>query len=144
MRVTPILAFALIAAVSTSAQASGPARATSASTAPDPVFGTWTNPRRTIAVKTAPCGSELCGAIVAANAEAQNDARQAGVEHLIGTELFREYRKTGAGSWSGTVFVPDMGRSFSSHIVQKSPDVLRISGCIFRGLICKSQDWARL
>lgn len=139
MRVTSILAFALIAAVSTPAQASG-----SAPTTPDPIFGTWTNPKRTIAVKTALCGSELCGTIVAANAEAQRDAREAGVEPLIGTELLREYRKTGVGSWSGTVFVPDMGRSFSSHIVQKSPDVLRISGCIFRGLICQSQDWARL
>jgi uncharacterized protein (DUF2147 family) len=135
---------ALCVAAATSAQASGPVRPTTASTSRDPIFGTWTNPRRTIVVKTSLCGSALCGEIVAAGAEAQNDAREAGVEHLIGTELLRNYRKTGSGHWTGTVFVPDMARSFSSHIVQRSPDVLRISGCILGGLICKSQDWTRI
>lgn len=141
MRLPLSLALALCAAAPASAQA-GPAP-TAAAPSSDPVFGTWTNPRRTIAVKTALCGSKLCGVIVAANAKAQDDAREAGIGHLVGTELLREYRKTGSG-WSGTVFIPDMGRSFSSHIVQRSPNVLRISGCILGGLICKSQDWERL
>ncbi|KRC78382.1 hypothetical protein ASE13_18905 [Sphingomonas sp. Root241] len=131
-------------AAATAAQASGPAHTPAASTSRDPIFGSWTNPSRTIVVKTLLCGSELCGAIVAADAEAQNDAREAGVEHLIGTELLQNYRKTGSGRWTGTVFVPDMARSFTSHIVQRSPDVLRISGCILGGLICKSQDWTRI
>ena len=145
MRVLLSLAIALFGAAAMSGQAPAQARAaTAAATSSDPVFGTWTNPRRTIAVKTAPCGTALCGAIVAASAEAQNDAREAGVEHLVGTELLRAYRKTGSNSWSGTVFVPDMARSFASHIVQRSPDMLRISGCILGGLICKSQDWTRL
>jgi uncharacterized protein (DUF2147 family) len=137
-------ALALCVAAATVAEASGPVHTPAASTSRDPIFGTWTNPSRTIVVKTLLCGSELCGQIVAAGAEAQNDAREAGVEHLIGTELLQNYRKTGSGRWTGTVFVPDMARSFSSHIVQRSPDVLRISGCILGGLICKSQDWTRI
>ena len=135
-----ILAFFLITALPAQAASAAPA----GSTAPDPVFGTWTNPKRTIAVRTAPCGSELCGVIVAATTEAQNDAREAGVARLVGTELLRDYRKTGTNSWPGTVFVPDLRRSFSSHIVQRSAGVLRISGCILGGLLCKSQDWIRL
>ncbi|WP_206366437.1 DUF2147 domain-containing protein [Sphingomonas gei] len=115
-----------------------------AGAAADPVFGTWANPKHTIAVKTALCGGALCGAIVDATAKAQSDARDAGIEHLVGTELLRAYHKTGSGHWSGTVFVPDMGRSFASRIVQLSPNTLRISGCIWGGLICKSQDWTRL
>lgn len=110
----------------------------------DPIFGTWANPKHTLAVKTAPCGADLCGAIVAATPTALQDARDAGVTQLIGTELLREYRKTGSDRWSGTVFIPDMGRSFSSHIVQLSPNTLRISGCLFGGFLCKSQDWTRL
>lgn len=144
MRLFLPLKLALCVAAATSAQASGPVRPSTAPTSRDPIFGTWTNPRRTIVVKTSLCGSELCGEIVAAGTEAQNDAREAGVEHLIGTELLQNYRKTGSGRWTGTVFVPDMARSFSSHIVQRSPDVLRISGCILGGLICKSQDWTRI
>jgi uncharacterized protein (DUF2147 family) len=114
-----------------------------AATAPDPIYGEWVNPKHTLAVRTAPCGDEVCGTIVAATREALQDAKDAGVNQLIGTQLLRGYRKTGEGRWSGTVFVPDMGRSFSSHIVALSPNTLRISGCILGGLICKSQDWTR-
>jgi uncharacterized protein (DUF2147 family) len=112
--------------------------------AADPVFGVWANPKKTIAVRTAPCGQQLCGTIVSATAKALDDARAAGVDRLIGTELLRDYRRTGPARWSGTVFIPDMGRSFSSHIVEVSPGTLRISGCILGGWICKSQDWTRL
>jgi uncharacterized protein (DUF2147 family) len=108
------------------------------------VLGTWTNPKRTLAVRTEMCGVQLCGSIVSATPKAQQDAREAGVDRLIGTQLLRDYRFTGKNQWSGTVYIPDMGRSFSSRIVQLSPRVLRISGCILKGLICRSQDWIRL
>jgi uncharacterized protein (DUF2147 family) len=107
-------------------------------------IGTWQNPKHTIAVRVEQCGSELCGKIVSATPEALADARDAGVTNLIGTELLRDYRSAGPGRWSGTVYVPDMGRSFSSHIVQPAPNTLRISGCLIAGFLCKSQDWTRL
>ena len=83
--------------------------------------GLWENPRATIRVRTAPCGAALCGAIVAAAPTAEADARDAGVTSLIGTELLRDYRQIGPDRWAGTVYVPDMGHSFSSRIVQLSP-----------------------
>lgn len=107
-------------------------------------LGTWQNPKHTIAVRVEQCGSELCGKIVAASPEAMADAREAGVTNLIGTQLLRDYRASGRQRWSGTVYVPDMGRSFSSHIIQPAPNTLRISGCLIAGFICKSQDWTRL
>jgi uncharacterized protein (DUF2147 family) len=112
----------------------------------DPVLGKWSNPRGTIAVQTAPCreGGTLCGAIVWASEEAQADARRAGVNQLIGTQLLTGYRRTGQNSWSGTVYVPDMGRSFSSHIKQLSAQQLTISGCLISGFLCKSQVWHRV
>jgi uncharacterized protein (DUF2147 family) len=139
MRLLPLILPVLLCGSAANARAP-----TSPAAAGDPVFGTWANPKRTIAVKTALCGSELCGAIVAATPRAQQDARDAGVAQLVGSELLRDYRRTGNGRWSGTVFIPDMGRSFSSRIVQLSPNVLRISGCVLGGLLCKSQDWTRL
>lgn len=107
-------------------------------------IGTWQNPKHSIAVRVEQCGNELCGKIVSATAEAQQDARDSGVKNLIGIELLSDYRSTGPGRWSGTVYVPDMGRSFSSHIVQPAPNTLRISGCLIAGFLCKSQDWTRL
>lgn len=107
-------------------------------------IGTWQNPKHTIAVRVEQCGEQLCGKIVSASAEAMADAREAGVEKLIGTQLLRDYRPSGKLRWSGTVYVPDMGRSFSSHIVQPAPNTLRISGCLIAGFLCKSQDWTRV
>jgi len=112
----------------------------------DPVLGKWANPRGTLAVQTAPCrdGSTLCGAIVWASDEALSDARDAGVDRLIGTQLLSDYHRTSQNSWSGTVYIPDMGRSFSSRIKQNSPQQLTISGCLIGGFLCKSQVWHRV
>jgi uncharacterized protein (DUF2147 family) len=106
--------------------------------------GVWQNPRHTIAVQTALCGSSLCGKIVAAAPVAVSDARESGVAQLIGTSLLRDYRKNGPDSWRGIVFVPDMGRTFDSRLTVLSPNQLRISGCILKGLLCKSQIWTRV
>jgi uncharacterized protein (DUF2147 family) len=131
-------AFALpfLLALAASAQAAAPVS--------DTPIGTWQNPRHSIAVRVEQCGSELCGKIVSATPEAQKDARNAGIDNLIGIQLLSDYRPTGPGRWSGTVYVPDMGRSFSSRIVQSNPNTLRISGCLIAGFLCKSQDWTRL
>lgn len=131
----PALSLALIGAA-TAAWAAPPEVSTP--------IGTWQNPKRTIAVRVEMCGEQLCGKIVAASPEAMSDAREAGVNNLIGTQLLRDYRPSGKLRWSGTVYVPDMGRSFSSHIVQPAPNTLRISGCLIAGFLCKSQDWTRV
>jgi len=107
-------------------------------------IGVWINPRGTVKVETGDCAGNLCGWVVWAAPEAQADARDSGVARLIGTELLRDYHSVGAGRYEGTVYVPDMGRSFFSRIRQQNADTLRISGCILDGLICKSQDWRRV
>lgn len=111
--------------------------------APSGPMGIWVNPSGTVRVETGMCGGNLCGKIIWASALALADARASGITQLVDTQLLRDYRKTGQGRYQGTVFVPDMGRSFHSTITQKNPDSIRISGCILGGLICKSQDWHR-
>ena len=133
------LVLSLVAlAIASSAVASPPVQP------PAAPYGTWQNPRHSIAVRIAPCGTEICGQIVAATPAALQDARDSGVQKLIGVQLLSDYRQVRRGRWDGTVFVPDMGRSFSSHIVQIQPNTLRISGCLIAGMLCKSQDWTRL
>lgn len=107
------------------------------------VVGTWVNPRGTVKVQTGACGDKLCGWVIWANAQAQQDAKDSGVQKLIGTELLQNYRPTGNGKWQGQVYVPDMGRTFYSKIEQQGPNSLKISGCILGGWICKSQVWNR-
>lgn len=129
-----VLAMALLLTLSSSANAA---------TAATPI-GLWQNPRGTIVVQTRHCGQQLlCGSIVWAGPKAIADARDAGVDTLVGTELLSDYRASGAGRWTGRVYVPDQGRHFYSTIELRTPDSLRISGCILGGLICKRQEWTR-
>lgn len=110
----------------------------------DPIYGTWRNPRGTIDIRTAPCKDGLCGTIVRASPEAVADAKDAGVTTLVGLDLLQDYHRAATGRWAGLVYVPDMGRRFSSHIEQVTPDRLRISGCLWRDWFCKSQLWRRV
>ena len=105
--------------------------------------GLWISPHHDVAVRTAPCGDHLCGWVVWASATAQADARAGGTDRLIGTELLEDYRADGRGTWSGTVFVPDMGRRFSSRIELPSVDRLQIRGCLLGEMLCRTQLWTR-
>ncbi|MEH3037538.1 MAG: DUF2147 domain-containing protein [Sphingomonas adhaesiva] len=109
------------------------------------IYGTWMNPRGSVAVRTGQCAQErLCGVIVWANDEAQSDARDGGVTRLVGTALLEDYRADGSGGWQGTVFIPDMNRRFYSKIEQVDANTMKLKGCILGGLICKAQLWKRI
>ena len=115
-----------------------------AATASSSVYGLWRNPRGTIEARIAPCGARLCGTVFRASPEAERDARDAGVQELVGVQLLRHYRQVAPGRWKGRVYVPDMGGTFGSRMVQLSPTQLKISGCMIGGSLCKSQLWTRL
>lgn len=121
----------------------GMARAQQTGAVDPRIVGTWINPPGTVKVTTGGCGDKLCGWVVWAAPQAQADAREGGVTQLIGTELLRDYQAVGPGRYQGTVYVPDMGKSFYSIIEQQDENSLRISGCILAGLMCKSQNWRR-
>ena len=103
----------------------------------------WINPYNDVVVETGECEGKLCGWVVWATPEAEQEAREGGTLKLVGTELLLDFRKTGPTTWAGHVFVPDMGRTFYSTIRLTKPGILKISGCILGGLICKSQIWRR-
>ncbi|MCM8729881.1 DUF2147 domain-containing protein [Hephaestia sp. GCM10023244] len=110
---------------------------------PDPPTGLWINPHGSVKVMTAPCAGKLCGWIVWASPQATMDAAAVGAPKLIGLELLRDYHPAGPHLWRGTVYVPDMARSFASRITQLDANRMKIDGCILAGLVCKSQIWRR-
>ncbi|WP_408589023.1 DUF2147 domain-containing protein [Novosphingobium sp.] len=109
----------------------------------DPLRGAWHNDDSTVAIHIDQCGTGLCGKVISASAQAVADARSGGTEHLIGTTLFKGYHRDGPNYWSGTVFVPDLGHSFSSHIVMIDHDHARIAGCLLGRFLCQSEIWQR-
>lgn len=104
----------------------------------------WLNPFRSVVVRTGPCGERLCGWVAWANAKAEADAREHKIERLVGTMLLENYRPSGATTWRGTLYVPDMDSRFSSEIALISPNEMKVKGCILGGLFCKSQIWTRV
>ncbi|MBO0750388.1 MAG: DUF2147 domain-containing protein [Porphyrobacter sp.] len=122
----------------------GGAAAAAETPAKPSALGVWINPAQTVKVETSSCGASLCGAVVWATPDARAAAKKAGTDPLIGVQLLRKYRRTASGGWQGEVFVPDMKRVFFSRIEQSGRDKLKISGCILRGLICRSQTWTRV
>ena len=106
--------------------------------------GTWRNPAGSVEVGMAPCGSRLCGTVVWASGRAKDDAANGGTDRLVGTQLFRGLVADGPGHWSGTVFVPDLGRTVDGSLAQVGSDALEVSGCIIPGLVCQTQTWTRV
>jgi uncharacterized protein (DUF2147 family) len=111
--------------------------------AADPVIGTWLNPKGNVVVRTAHCGPAICASVVWADQSAMRAAEAGGTAHLVGTELLRDFRPTGPGQWEGQAFVPDIGQTVDSQMVQTDHDSLRIDGCALGGFLCKKQVWHR-
>jgi uncharacterized protein (DUF2147 family) len=105
--------------------------------------GYWRNPKGTVEVQIDACESGMCGTVVAASPSAVADARDSGYPSLVGMQLLYGYHAAGPDEWRGTIFVPDIGRSFSSHIELVDPDHVRVSGCLVGKFLCKSQLWRR-
>ena len=109
-----------------------------------PLRGVWRNPTNTVHVEMRPCDEADCGYVVWATPKAQADARRGGTETLVGLRLLRNLKPDSSGTWRGKVFVPDMNATFGGSAVVKSADTLRVQGCVFANVFCRSQTWTRV
>lgn len=98
--------------------------------------GLWLRDNGLSQVRIAPCGKALCGTV----AWVQDPSRAS----EIGKRVFFDMMPgKGAGVWEGKAFNPEDGRDYSGKMVLEG-DVLKTSGCVFGGLICKSVNWTRV
>ncbi|HWK37199.1 DUF2147 domain-containing protein [Sphingomonas sp.] len=137
-RIGPHLVIA-VAALATLAAAPGGAQSTIG-----PVQGEWRNGRNTVHIRTYPCGDQVCGVVSWADATAEADARRGGTQQLRGTQIFREFRPVGDGSYKGRVFVPDLNSTFSGRLTVTPDGKLLGKGCLIGGLFCKTTTWLRV
>jgi uncharacterized protein (DUF2147 family) len=86
-------------------------------------------------VETPDPDAPLCG--VLAWAKPPNKGKS-----LIGTTILSEMKPTGENRWEGEVINPRNGKVYQSFMMLKSPNVLRIQGCVL-GFLCGSQEWTR-
>ena len=106
--------------------------------------GTWRNAGDSVRIRVAPCGPGLCGTVVAASDKAKADAALGGTDRLVGTQLFRDFRRGPDGQWAGTVLVPDLGTEVDGTLALQGQNTLVATGCLLGIVGCKSQQWTRV
>ncbi|GAA4030324.1 hypothetical protein GCM10022281_07130 [Sphingomonas rosea] len=112
--------------------------------AQSPLEGLWTNPKKSIVVRIAPCGEAWCGKVVRASAREDAKAKARGMEDgLEGEQMLTNLRPAGHGKWKGQVYVPKIRSKVGSTVTMQAPGKMSVSGC-FAGLICKTQVWTRV
>ena len=104
----------------------------------------YRNPSNSVHVRPEPCGANICGRVVWANAKAKADAAKGGTPNLIGLQLFRNFKSAGPNKWTGSVFIPDINKTFSGSVIRINATTLRGTGCLVGKMGCKSQDWTLL
>lgn len=114
------------------------------SAVPSAPTGVWSNPKNSVHVRMQSCGDSVCGTVVWANERAKRKALEGGTERMVGAQLFREFRQVGPASWSGRVFVPDMGKTFSGKLTALDAETIQGRGCLIGGFLCKTQTWKRI
>jgi uncharacterized protein (DUF2147 family) len=119
------------------------AAAPTAAAAASPLEGLWTNPKKSVVVRIAPCGSAWCGEVVRASAREEAKAARYGVDDLEGEKMLTALRPAGNGRWKGQVFVPKLGRKVGSTVTMPTRNQIKVSGC-FAMVICKTQVWSRV
>jgi uncharacterized protein (DUF2147 family) len=106
------------------------------------IDGHWLNPQRTVLIRLAPCGEAMCGTVTWAAERARQAARK-GASVLVGARLLSDFRPGKNGQWKGIVFVPDHDVRVGGKIQVLDESRLKVSGCILRGMVCRSQVWTR-
>jgi uncharacterized protein (DUF2147 family) len=108
-----------------------------------PVEGYWRSPKSTVVIHIAPCGGrQLCGTVTWANENAKRNASKH-ISNLIGARLLTGLTG-GPTRYSGKVWIPDQDIHATAKVQVLNEQRLQVSGCVFFGLLCKSQVWPRV
>lgn len=117
------------------------ALASAQSPATAPIEGLWRNPIGSAIIAIAPCGNALCGKVVWASARGQREASTS-TSHVVGTTVLTGLTLT-HNRWTGSLFIPDDNVHVSARLQLLGNRELKLTGCAFAGLFCRTQIWTR-
>lgn len=106
--------------------------------------GLWVTETGQSRIKIAPCGGGYCGTIVAAPGKALDDKNPDPAQRnrsVIGVQIL-DARKPETDGFSGSLYNPNDGKTYSGSMRLKDPTHLEVSGCVL-AIVCKSQTWTR-
>jgi uncharacterized protein (DUF2147 family) len=120
--------------------------AISAAFAQSPI-GEWQVEDGTAHIRIVSCGNALWGVINWTKyppGKDENNPNPAKRDRSVMGMPILINMKRSEQQWQGEVYNAQNGETYSSYISLKSPDVLRIEGCVLGGLICGGEDWTRV
>ena len=104
-------------------------------------------------VKVVKCGGSICGNIVWLRQpndnkgqplrDGRNKNPQLRTRPIVGLPILIGMRQISQNKWSGELYDPERGASFSGHLTVLGPRQIKVTGCKFTYL-CKSYIWHRL
>jgi uncharacterized protein (DUF2147 family) len=105
-------------------------------------------------VRVIDCGGALCGTIVwlkepddpdtgKPKTDTHNADESKRGQPLVGLTIVLGMKPSGADKWSGQVYSPEDGKTYSGNLTMQGANALRLEGCVLGGLICKGQTWTR-
>ncbi len=106
--------------------------------------GLWVTETGQSKIRIAPCGGGYCGTIVAAPGKALDDKNPDPAQRgrsVIGVQIL-DARNPDKDGFSGSLYNPNDGKTYSGSMRLKDPTHLEVSGCVL-GFVCKSQTWTR-
>lgn len=109
-----------------------------------PIEGRWVNPKGSVTVRVAPCGTAYCATVIDASAKAKATARKGGTPSLIGTQVMSDFRPKGDGTYRGRAFDPKRNIRAPATIRMIGESTLVVRGCVISGIICKEQRWTKV
>lgn len=121
-------------------------------TAAEPT-GTWVMSDGKVTVRLTKCGGgALCGQIVGLKEPVYKDGTKKIDKYnpnkslrkrpLMGLALLQNMQPAGEDRWSGSIYNPDDGKTYSATMALKG-NTMRVRGCVL-GILCKNNDFRRV
>jgi len=108
--------------------------------------GTWLTQSGDTKVHIARCSNSYCGTIVwqkTPSNDTKNPDPAKRSRPLVGVQMIHGMTASGANQWSGQLYNPQDGKTYTGKLSLEGGDRMKLSGCVMGGLFCKSQTWTK-
>ena len=112
--------------------------------APADPSGTWLTQSGDTRVRIAKCGAVYCGTIVTSTFQKDTNNADPSLRDraIVGVRMIWDLKPDGEG-YSGQLYNPQDGKTYTGKLKVMSPTTLQLSGCVLGGLICRGQTWTK-
>ncbi len=123
------------------------------SAAASDALGVWRMENGKVTVRVSPCGGNLCGTVVGLRKprddkgrprlDKENPNPALRKRPVIGLTILSNMKPRGEGYWSGTIYNPDDGNTYSSNMMLQNANTMRVKGCV-ASVLCRSMKFIRV